>query len=99
MLGNSGFKIIPSGLIRQWGTVQLPAIGDYISVVINGIKYYTNYYRILLSIAFSNHADSVNVTFTCGAFNNQYAMFGISATANLDGLPTVFTIAILSSVL
>ncbi|OCG27622.1 hypothetical protein A9G45_06385 [Gilliamella sp. HK2] len=99
MIGNPGFEIMPSGLIRQWGVVQLPAVGDYNSVVIDSIKYYTNYYRILLPIAFPHHSDSVNVTFTCGTFSNQYTMFGISATANLDGSPTSFTVAILSSVL
>lgn len=96
-LDNPGFEIMPSGLTRQWGTVTLAPIGNYNAVKVDSILYYTNYYRILLPIAFPTCADSVNVILNCRAFNEQWSMFGLSATASLDGSPTMFTVAVLSS--
>lgn len=98
-LGNPGFEIMPSGLIRQWGTVQLPTVGDYNSIVVSGTKYYTNYHQILLPIAFPHNSDSVNVTIACGTMGIQSVMFGTSATANLNGSPSRFTVAITTPVL
>ncbi|MWP74019.1 phage tail protein, partial [Gilliamella sp. Pra-s52] len=98
-IGNPGFEIMPSGLIRQWGTVQLPPVGDYNAVIINGTKYYTNYHQILLPIAFPHNSDSVNVTMACGTMDLQSVMFGTFATANLNGSPSRFTVAITTPVL
>lgn len=98
-LGNPGFEIMPAGLIRQWGTVQLPAIGDYNAVVINGIKYYTNYYQILLPLTFPHNSDAVNVTMACGTMAVQSVMFGTFATANLNGSPSRLTVAVTTPVL
>lgn len=98
-LGNPGFEVMPSGLIRQWGTIQLPITGDYNSVQVGNIKIYTNYQRIVLPIAFLNHPFSVNVTIASGTLSNQSSMFGLSASAHLEGSPTAFTVAISSPTL
>lgn len=98
-LGNPSFEIMPSGLIRQWGTAQFPPVGDYNSVTINGTKYYTNYHQILLPISFPHNSDSVNITMACGTMELQSVMFGTFATANLSGSPSRLTIAVTTPVL
>lgn len=98
-LGNPGFEIMPSGLIRQWGTMQLYPIRDYNSVIIGNAKFFTNYYEILLPIAFPHNSDCVNVTLASATFSQQSSMAGNAVTANLSGSPTKLTIAVTSSVL
>ncbi|OCG27177.1 hypothetical protein A9G45_09610 [Gilliamella sp. HK2] len=99
MVGNPGFEMTPKGLIRQWGTVQLPPVGDYNSVVIGGTKYYTNYYQISLPIAFPHNSDTVNVTMACSTIEVQSSMFGTFVTANLSGSPSRLTLAVTTPVL
>lgn len=99
MLGNPGFEIMPSGLIRQWGTVQFPAIRDFNSVLIGNAKFYTNYYEILLPIAFPHNSDCVNVTLACATYNQQSSTVSSTVSANLYGSPSKLTIAVTSPVL
>ncbi|SCC10901.1 phage tail protein [Gilliamella intestini] len=95
-LGNPGFEIMPSGLVRQWGTVQLYPIREFNSEQIGDTKFYTNYYEILLPIAFPHNSDAVNVTLACTTYNNQSSMCGNSVSANLHGSPSKLTIAVTS---
>lgn len=98
-LGNPRFEVTPTGLIRQWGTIQLPAIRDFNSVLIGNAEFFTNYYEILLPIAFPHNSDCVNVTLASATFGQQSPMAGNSVYANLSGSPTKLTIAVTSSVL
>ncbi|MWN89861.1 phage tail protein [Gilliamella sp. Pra-s65] len=93
---NPGFEIMPSGLIRQWGAVQLYPIREFNSEQIGDTKFYTNYYEILLPIAFPHNSDAVNVTLACTTYNNQSSMCGNSVSANLHGSPSKLTIAVTS---
>ena len=45
-LATSGYQKLPSGLIIQWGTATLGAVGNFNTQVIAGVTYYTNYYTI-----------------------------------------------------
>lgn len=98
-LGNPGFEITPNGLIRQWGTIQLYPVRDFNSEQIGNTKFYTNYYEILLPIAFPNNSDCVNVTLACATYNHQFPMTGSAVSASLYGSPTKLTIAVTSPVL
>ena len=98
-LGNPGFEITPTGLIRQWGTIQLYPVRDFNSEQIGNTKFYTNYYEILLPIAFPNNSDCVNVTLACATYNHQFPMTGSAVSASLYGSPTKLTIAVTSPVL
>lgn len=93
---NPGFEIMPSGLIRQWGIVSLYPIRDFNSELIGNTKFYTNYYEILLPIAFPHNSDCVNVTLACATYEKQNSMCGNSVYANLYGSPSKLTIAVTS---
>ncbi|MCX8592642.1 hypothetical protein, partial [Gilliamella sp. B3804] len=43
----TGWYSMPNGYIHQFGTINLPPIGDYNALNINGTIYYTNIYKIL----------------------------------------------------
>lgn len=98
-LGGSGFEIMPSGVIRQWATITLPAIGKYNPMKIGETMFYTHYHRIVLPITFPHCSDSVNVTFACGTMDAQVPVAGMSVTANLHSSPSCLTVAVTSPIL
>lgn len=75
------------------------SIRDFNSVLIGNAEFFTNYYEILLPIAFPHNSDCVNVTLASATFGQQSPMAGNSVYANLSGSPTKLTIAVTSSVL
>lgn len=84
-LNTSGYERLPGGRIRQWGTVGLPAVGNFNNKVLGGTTYYTNHFSITYPIAFKAMTFAVNATLACGVWGAQRSMAGESVTANLNG--------------
>ena len=84
-LASSGYQKLPSGLIIQWGTATLGAVGNYNTQVIAGVIYYTNYYIINYPIAFTTATYSTIVSLASSTFANQVGMAGHSVSSNLNG--------------
>ena len=84
-LATNGYQKLPSGLIIQWGTATLGAVGNFNTQVIAGVTYYTNYYTINYPIAFTTATYSSIVSLASSTFANQVGMAGHSVSSNLNG--------------
>lgn len=51
-LENTGYQILPGGLILQWGLIGLSAIGNYNAQTIGGVTYYTQYYSVAFPMVY-----------------------------------------------
>ncbi len=58
-LGVTGYKVDPGGLINQWGTVTLGAVGAFNSQSIGGVTWYSHFYTVSLPISYGNSHLSV----------------------------------------
>lgn len=59
-LSTNGYQKLPSGLIKQWGTTSLGAVGAYNAQTIGGIVWYSHFYTVTLPIAYNTaHFDCV----------------------------------------
>jgi hypothetical protein len=95
-LSNPGWQRLPSGLIRNFGTVTLGAVGNVNTQSIGGTTFYTNYYNISFPLAFTTATYGGFVSHACPVFASQASMAGRAASFNLIGTGnslTGFTLA------
>ncbi|MBF3054128.1 DNA inversion product [Pseudomonas aeruginosa] len=52
-LAQIGYRRSPGGLIEQWGTATLSAVGTFNSQVIGGVTWYTHFYVVQLPLAYT----------------------------------------------
>ena len=57
-----GYNVSPSGVITNWGTVQLTPMGPYNSQEIGGLTWYSHYYIVNLASAYSAQHFEVGAT-------------------------------------
>lgn len=82
--GQYEWDILPNGMLRQMGTVSLTASGNFNSVSLGGVTYYTHYYRITYPRTFPNAQVSVTATLASASYTAQGSMAGRSVTVNRD---------------
>lgn len=55
----SGFERMPSGIIRNWGTIALSAVGNFNTQVSAGVTWYTQFYVVNLPQAYTTRHCSI----------------------------------------
>lgn len=82
--GQSAWDILPNGMIRQVGTVTLTPVGNFNAIVLGGVTYYTNYYRITFPRQFPNAQIATLATLACRSYSDQTTMAGKSISTQRD---------------
>ncbi|CDH04379.1 hypothetical protein XBO1_1240080 [Xenorhabdus bovienii str. oregonense] len=81
---NSGWDILPNGLVHQYGVAFLPPAGDYNRKIIGGVTYYTHFYRIAFPRAYPNRQISTVATLVSSSIAVQTSMAGKSVSVHRD---------------
>lgn len=81
-IANTGYQILPSGLIMQWGLLSLAKIGTYNTSVVGGVTYYTQYYIVPFPISFPNLQFTVFANVAGTPFGNQIVAPSIELFVN-----------------
>ncbi|MFA2494177.1 phage tail protein [Escherichia coli] len=82
--GQTAWDILPNGMIRQVGTVTLTPVGNFNAIVLGGVTYYTNYYRITFPRQFPNAQIATLATLACRSYSDQTTMAGKSISTQRD---------------
>lgn len=82
--GKTAWDILPNGMIRQVGTVQLTPVGNFNEHVLGGVTYYTHYYRVNFPRQFPNAQIATLATLASAPFSKQTTMAGRSLSTHRD---------------
>lgn len=82
--GQTAWDILPNGMIRQVGTVQLTPVGNFNEQVLGGVTYYTHYYRVNFPRQFPNAQIATLATLASSEFSKQTTMAGKSLSTHRD---------------
>lgn len=82
--GQTAWDILPNGMIRQVGTVELTPVGNFNPQVLGGVTYYTHYYRVSFPRQFPTAQIATLATLASPSFNNQATMAGRSLATHRD---------------
>ncbi|HFE7027818.1 TPA: hypothetical protein ACF951_003107 [Salmonella enterica] len=82
--GKTAWDILPNGMIRQVGTVQLAPVGNFNEHVLGGVTYYTHYYRVNFPRQFPNAQIATLATLASAPFSKQTTMAGRSLSTHRD---------------
>lgn len=77
-----GFQKLPGGLIEQWGTITLGAVGNFNAVTVAGITYYTQAYIVNLPTAYLADHYEVVVSLAGSYFASQSNEYGSWVRSN-----------------
>lgn len=98
----NGWQKLPSGLILQWGLLNLDQVGNFNQESVGGVNYYTRSYRQNYVKEFSVRALSLYATLAAPSHSSQGGMFGNFVSVNRDLVPfpsenkSKFTISVTS---
>lgn len=82
--GQNGWDVLPNGMIRQFGTVELSPVGNFNKQTLGGVDYYTHYYRVAFPRRFLNAQISTNATLASPAYTVQGSMAGRTLAIHRD---------------
>jgi len=82
--GDIGWDVLPNGMIRQFGVVNLSPVGSFNRQTLGGVDYYTHYYRITFPRSYPNAQVSTIAVLASRNYDNQRSMAGKSITVNRD---------------
>lgn len=82
--GQTAWDILPNGMIRQVGTVQLTPVGNFNEQVLGGVTYYTHYYRVNFPRQFPNAQIATLATLASYSYSTQSTMAGKSLATHRD---------------
>lgn len=93
---DNGWTKLPNSIIFQWGSLSLPAVGNYNTRNIGGTTFYTNSYRVYFHIPFPIHCSNIVGDLHCPLFENQSSIAGYSVAFNRTSDDTLksFTVAV-----
>ena len=82
--GQTAWDILPNGMIRQVGTVELAPVGNFNAHELGGVTYYTHYYRVNFPRQFPNAQIATLATLASYSFSTQSTMAGKSLATHRD---------------